>query len=78
MAYEMIMVGEDRPRFQAPAVIGSQSEKSALKNSKPLRAAEMMRVLQSAGGDKVRARLAKLVRRRVWPGRTRLGHWAYY
>ena len=51
----MIMVGENSPRFQAPAVIASESEKSALENPKPLRAAEMMRVFIGARGDKVSA-----------------------
>jgi hypothetical protein len=74
MGDEMVMVREDRPRFEAPTVIGSKAEKTPLKNSKPLRAAKMMRVFESARGDKVSARLAELVSRRMWPGRTRLGH----
>src|SRR5687767_7953445 len=78
MADEMVMVGENGPRFEAPAVIASQTEKSALENPKPLGAAEMMGVFQSAGGHKVSAGLAQLVSGRVWPGRTRLGHRAYY
>ena len=71
---EVVVVGEHRPRFELPAKISGDGEQAAMQHAQAFLAAKMVRLLVGAGGEKVGAARAELMRGRVGPRRAWLGH----
>src|SRR5437667_4379586 len=74
MRDEMVMVGENSPGFELPAVVPRDRKQAAMQHAEPVRPTEVMGLFVGAGGDEERAARRELMRGRMRPRSIRLGH----